>query len=86
MKLLSMMIYFVLKYNSLEPLDSSGYLINIHSMLCGCKALLLSSEIRVHVVDPNTLKFDTFGLCLKYALKEYYLSHMSVEPCYEYMM
>ena len=38
-------------------------------MLCGCKSLLLSSGIRAHVVDPNTRRFDTSGLCLKYASK-----------------
>ena len=64
-----MMIYFVLISNSLKSFDSSGYPINRQSMLCGWKALLLSSEIQAHVVDPNTLRFDTSGLCPNYDTK-----------------
>src|SRR5713101_4074329 len=64
-----MMICFVLISSSLKPFDSSGYPINRHSMLCGCKALLLSSGIQAHAVDPNTRRFDTSGLCPKYDSK-----------------
>ena len=69
MTLLSMMIFFVMIYSSLKPLHYSGYPIKIHSMLCSCKALLLSSGIRAHAVDPNTCRFDTSGLCPKYSSK-----------------
>ena len=72
--LLSMMIYFVLISNSLKPFDSSGYPINRHSMLCGCKSLLLSSGIRAHVVD-QTPADSTHLTCVRSMLqKGYYLS------------
>ena len=63
------MICLVFIYSSLNPLDSLGYQINRHSMLCGCKALLLSSGIWAHAMDPNTHRFDTSDLCPKYASK-----------------
>ena len=69
MTLFSMMIYFFLIPRSFKPLYSSGYTINIHSMLFGFKALLLSSGIQAHAVDPNTRRFDTSGLGPKYASK-----------------
>ena len=63
--LLSMKIYFVLIFSSLNPLYSSGYPINKHSMLYGCKYFLLSDRIWAHAVGPNTLKFDTSSFCKK---------------------
>ena len=63
--LILMKIFFVLIFISLNILYYLWYPINKHSTLCGCKYFLLLDEIRANAVDPNTLKFDRFGLCPK---------------------
>ena len=70
-------------FRSLYPFYFSRYPMKKHSILCSCTYFLLSSGIRAQPVDPKTLKLDTFGLCPKYARKEFFLSQRSEVPCAE---
>ena len=67
--LISMKYLLVLKLISLYPSESSEYPTNMHSLLWGCKAFLLSVGILAQAFEPKILKWVTSGLCPLQALK-----------------